>query len=584
VLQVRWAFLIGILILTGCDSAQQTSTPAVVTTSQSEPEDAPSLDVESLLAMPSDRALGKAVAQDKCNNCHGKQGVSGRIGAPFIGGQSYEYLIRAMAAYTTGQRDHLAMKETVESLDSNALVNVSRYYATQTNAKWDPTVATTQSDKIDITPRTIAMGERLAKACDSCHGENGVSGRKGMPSLAGMHGEYFIKTLNEFFDGQRPHQIMEMFSGSVPKRDAEALAAYYSTLKAKKSANPIAGNSKAGRKIALKQCAGCHGTDGNSIAPLMPGLAGQDETYLVKTTTDYLNGVRKDEMMAKAVKGLSDMQILDVSAFFASQRPDPYIRVASTNSRFKPLADAGKIAKSCDGCHGPDGNSTKPGMPSLTGLTPDYLVMSTLSYRTGARKHKEMKLLVEDMSDLDIEKISYYYATKETKSSNMTGAGDVAEGKKQSAICASCHDKVGGIDSLMPTLAGQSAAYIIQASEDYINGTRQHRVMRDAVVVLPKEVLANIAAYYATLKPAKLGIRMPEAPAILAAGCDSCHGAKGYNTAAATPRLAGQVESYLARVLREYGTGERSSSPMHVNATALTHLESRAIASYYAAQ
>lgn len=544
------------------------------------------LDIEPLLGMPGDVARGEVVAQNKCSNCHGKNGVSGRIGAPFIGGQSYEYLLRALAAYVNGQRDHQAMKGAMQGLEKEALVNVARYYASQTRAKWDPSVTSTQSEQIVINARTIAEGERLSKACNSCHGEQGVSNRPLVPSLAGMHAEYFIKTLNEFFRGERQHEIMQLFKESVSKQNAEFLAAYYANLQPKKNANPVSGVEIDGHMVAVTQCAGCHGTDGNSIAPGMPGIAGQDAAYLAKTTRDYRDGIRKDGMMAAATKSVTDKQIEDVSAYYATQSPDPYVRATShAKSQFDPLSDAGKMAKLCDGCHGPDGNSKRSAMPSLTGLTPDYLVASTLSYRSGERRHKEMNLLLEGLTDLDIEKISYYYATRNTQSSDMPGKGNVAEGKKQSAICASCHDKVGaGADPRMPTLAGQNAAYIIQASEDYINGMRKHKVMHDAVVMLPKEIIANIAAYYAMLKPVRLNIRMPEPPEALAASCDSCHGPRGYPRNTTMPRLAGQTESYIVRVLREYGTGKRISSPMHVNSIALTQLESRAIAAYYAAQ
>lgn len=583
--QLKWVLSLAVLFMLGCDPAPAPSTIASESASP-EPQVAPQLDIEALLAMPGDVALGKQIAQERCSNCHGSKGVSGRIGAPFIAGQSYEYLIRAMTAYATEQRDHLAMKVVVDELGSEALVNVSRYYAAQDKVKWDPSVASAQSDQTVMNTRTIAAGERLSTSCASCHGDKGVSSRPGMPSLAGMHAEYFVKTLNEFFDGQRDHEVMAIFSASVPQKNAELLAAYYGSLKPKKSTNPIIGNAKRGRNIAIKECAGCHGTDGNSIAPLMPSLAGQDSSYLSKTTLDYRNGLRRDGMMAKATKGMSDQQINDVSAYFASQRPDPYIRAASyVKGQFNPLRDASKMAKSCDGCHGPDGNSLQAGMPSLTGLTPEYLVASTLSYRDGSRQHPEMEKVVDDLSDLDIEKISYYYATQNTSSSNMVGKGDVLKGKKQSAVCAGCHGDIDRLtDSLMPILAGQNAAYIIQASEDYISEKRQHRVMRDAVVVLPKDVLINIAAYYATLQPEKPDVRMPKAPEILVTSCESCHGPKGYSKTAGTPRLAGQVEAYLARVLRQYSSGERISSSMHGNAITLTQLESQAIASYYAAQ
>ena len=81
-----------------------------------------------------------------------------------------------------------------------------------------------------------------------------------------------------------------------------------------------AGDAAAG-KTKASVCAGCHGIDGNSTNPQWPKLAGQHETYLVIAIKAYQSGARKNPMMAPMVAGLSDEDIQDLAAYYASQEP-----------------------------------------------------------------------------------------------------------------------------------------------------------------------------------------------------------------------------------------------------------------------
>lgn len=78
-----------------------------------------------------------------------------------------------------------------------------------------------------------------------------------------------------------------------------------------------AGDPKAGRKKAL-QCQTCHGLDGVSKLPEAPHLSGQVETYLVKALNDYRSGARANEMMSLVASPLSDSDIADLAAWYAS--------------------------------------------------------------------------------------------------------------------------------------------------------------------------------------------------------------------------------------------------------------------------
>ncbi|MBD2745161.1 cytochrome c [Microvirga sp. BT688] len=82
-----------------------------------------------------------------------------------------------------------------------------------------------------------------------------------------------------------------------------------------------AGDARAGRQ-KLTTCQGCHGLDGLSKNPESPNLAGQLESYLVRSLAAYKSGERKNESMNIVAKELSDEDIADVAAYYASIQVD----------------------------------------------------------------------------------------------------------------------------------------------------------------------------------------------------------------------------------------------------------------------
>ena len=80
----------------------------------------------------------------------------------------------------------------------------------------------------------------------------------------------------------------------------------------------IAGGNAAAGKAKTATCAGCHGQKGISMVPMYPNLAGQKEAYLVKQIKNFKEGVRKDPTMNAMTKPLSDEDINNIAAYYAS--------------------------------------------------------------------------------------------------------------------------------------------------------------------------------------------------------------------------------------------------------------------------
>ena len=79
-----------------------------------------------------------------------------------------------------------------------------------------------------------------------------------------------------------------------------------------------AGDAAAGeQKVAI--CAACHGADGNSQLGSNPKLAGQGEKYLLKQLLDVQSGKREIALMTGLLNNMSEQDLEDISAFYASQ-------------------------------------------------------------------------------------------------------------------------------------------------------------------------------------------------------------------------------------------------------------------------
>ena len=79
------------------------------------------------------------------------------------------------------------------------------------------------------------------------------------------------------------------------------------------------GDADVGRKKSTP-CAACHGQNGVSPSPEFPNIAGQYADYLQTALTHYKNGKRKNPIMQAQVANLSPKDILDLAAFFSSQK------------------------------------------------------------------------------------------------------------------------------------------------------------------------------------------------------------------------------------------------------------------------
>lgn len=368
----------------------------------------PIQDAERAALFPSAHMIsrGESVARTACADCHGMDGMRTGEGQPYLAGQRAVYLFRVLKDYQERGRENESMQHISDLLNDEAMLAVAAYYANLARPRdLEPLEESESVDSLGQDPFS-GIADDLGK-CTRCHGETGNSASSGMPNLTAQHPEYFVTSMQAYMDGSRSHRLMGRLVGALDESTIEQMGLYYAVQEPLPTETLGEGDAEAGRKAA-EACANCHGADGNASGSEMPTLAGQDARYFVKAMEAYRDGSRKHEAMFEAVEGLSETEIDDLAAFYASQQP--VRRDVRT-----PFSTAEWVER-CERCHGPEGNSTDPRFPMLAGQHEDYLRRAMQAYAEGGRSRSIMHAMSAPLTGTDIEQIVNYYATREPKS------------------------------------------------------------------------------------------------------------------------------------------------------------------------
>ncbi|MDX1367554.1 c-type cytochrome [Pseudomonas sp.] len=176
-----------------------------------------------------------------------------------------------------------------------------------------------------------------------------------------------------------------------------------------------AGDAAAGQgKVVV--CGACHGADGNSAAPNFPKLAGQGERYLLKQLNDIKSGARPVVEMTGLLDNLSDQDLADISAYYASQKMSVGAADPKLVARGEALFRGGKLNEgmpACTGCHSPNGAGLDAaGFPQIGGQHAGYVAKQLTDFREGNRTNDGDSLIMRGiaakLSNKDIEAVSSF--------------------------------------------------------------------------------------------------------------------------------------------------------------------------------
>ena len=158
----------------------------------------------------------------------------------------------------------------------------------------------------------------------------------------------------------------------------------------------------------------------------------------------------------------------------------------------------------CAACHGPDGNATAPGVPSIAGQPNFFTHWQLIKYRDGRRKDPQMSAPAQNLSDTDMADLAAFYeAQRPRPRGSKTEPARVAEGRRLAALhhCTSCHRPDLSGQQQVPRLAGQDLDYLLKLRRSFKakTATDLDGLMTMSAQPLHDEDIVNLVHFLASL-------------------------------------------------------------------------------------
>lgn len=170
-----------------------------------------------------------------------------------------------------------------------------------------------------------------------------------------------------------------------------------------------------GAAISTAVCAACHTNDGSRGSAANPIIQGQHPDYLVKQLAEFKAGKRDNPIMRAMASPLSEADMKNVAAFYASKQPKPGFaknkELVSVGEKIYRGGIADRSVPACSGCHGPNGAGIPAQYPRLGGQHADYVEAQLVAFRGGARRNDPaMAAIAAKLSDREIKAVADYVA------------------------------------------------------------------------------------------------------------------------------------------------------------------------------
>jgi sulfide dehydrogenase cytochrome subunit len=152
--------------------------------------------------------------------------------------------------------------------------------------------------------------------------------------------------------------------------------------------------------------------------------------------------------------------LLSLSSVAESKEDKPLLTGASTDM----------IVNTCVACHGPNGASKGPSIPSLSGMSETYVIEMMEGYASGEIPSTIMGRIAQGYNEQEIEQMGQYFASQEyVMAAQQSDAAKAAEGAKlHDKFCEKCHSESGAVaDDDSGFLKGQWKPYLAAQLMDY---------------------------------------------------------------------------------------------------------------------
>ncbi len=183
-----------------------------------------------------------------------------------------------------------------------------------------------------------------------------------------------------------------------------------SMLVAAMTGSAFAADIAAGKTTASTVCVACHGADGNSAIVTYPSLAGQNASYIAKQLADFKSQTRNDPVMFGMVAALSEDDMKNVAAYYASQTPKGGKAAADKVDLGERIYRAGIAKKgvaACTACHGPAGAGiSTSGYPAVSGQHSAYVESQLQKFAEGTRSNDPNRMMRDIASRLSKDEMA----------------------------------------------------------------------------------------------------------------------------------------------------------------------------------
>jgi cytochrome c553 len=174
---------------------------------------------------------------------------------------------------------------------------------------------------------------------------------------------------------------------------------------------PASAADVAAVKEKAELCAGCHGEGGISQTENIPSLAAQPDQFIQWQLVFFRGGSRKNEQMQPIVEEITNDDIRNLGAYFASL-PPPKPSQPDDNPDLSRKGAEAAAGRRCASCHTDSYAGTKA-VARLAGQREDYLVKALHDYKAGVRSGGGGAAMAEvayPLSEEEITALAHYLA------------------------------------------------------------------------------------------------------------------------------------------------------------------------------
>ena len=180
-----------------------------------------------------------------------------------------------------------------------------------------------------------------------------------------------------------------------------------------------------------------------------------------------------------------------------------FVLAALASSAHAGVEEGRVKSQVCAACHGVDGNSAIPTIPSLAGQPRQFITQALFMFREGRRKNDQMTPFADKLSNADLNDLAQYFSAQKLTPPTRQPEGDiVARGRAvtEKNNCVACHTPTLVGQQHIPRLAGQHKPYLLEQLKQFKAATRADLdgTMTSAAQGLAVDDLDMVAEYLST--------------------------------------------------------------------------------------